>query len=1009
MIEHVQQGEKITADKQNQIIDAANGQNTPSDNFVNTGKGAIFPNGPAKETFNPTFVPPYIFQTKWCNTFRMTLRTDNQHDEYDLDDPKRSWYVYLGPDLGEIKNYVKRLFDITQSFKMYIMSKDSDTDVEINNDLLTAWPTGYVDTTFYDSKKISLMYVKTWYQAGTGPEMYPHWSVLITDANTDGEIASKLYDLIQEKEGQPQNKSQMLDICTIAKRNEKDKTFQYPFSPKQSTIEGIKTDSEISAAQLSSLQPYQYYDSETSSHFEGYEIWKFHDLSAVNNPWSEGEVSCYDIISRYKEAGDKPAAVRYIPLSSIGSNISVDSEIPNVKLSSLEHKIDGGDDYYQIYDFDDLENTKKTTDFHDISKVDIIVRNRQTNVKDARVEYLQLSSVLSGGSSVLTDTEDTDNQKSIEHNQIGGKKVLQLHNFHTGEDLHAMELDLENPKGKWDDEERRTFLVRHETDDGAVLEYADINLSSLSESHKADSEIPALQLSSLEHKTYSYVDEVTGKQKKTDYYQWFRFHDGNELCTIIFDKDHKSGFIEGSSADDTFTHPIRFVNGNNDRIVKYAVLSVNISSDPGDSNLEDETRSIEHVDDKFYRLYKFQTDEGHTLEMNVPDMATYYYNGDTTLSPTGSDADNMDVVVRNRNGAQFAIDYRKLSVAIPPFVHGDADDYPATYRKSIDSITYPNMPDKSFYQLHNWDYPPASIVNNDLISGDYYNLANGVKKGDDGDDNDYFLIRNNQGVLVYKKIYAKAESGGSWDEERIQNIENNINNVHGDIYIINEEIIYLSGTIEDLSSQIDGLSDDFWVKGGDYSDCYGSSIGDSGGNLAIDLDTHTLAGDWNVASNLDVGGDLEVGGNEIVWGNLTCNNGIYASNVYTDVISPKTGRTILIGETTDHNGNDITNVGEIKCTSIGGKNGDLKLDSDLDVNGHTIKNLDELDVQTQINVPIVNCTQVNSATGDVVNIGGSLNVTGSSIIVGGVTVTATQLQQLLALLNSSNNVLNQSF
>lgn len=74
-----------------------------------------------------------------------------------------------------------------------------------------------------------------------------------------------------------------------------------------------------------------------------------------------------------------------------------------------------------------------------------------------------------------------------------------------------MKLDLENPKGKWDDEERRTFLVRHETNDGAVLEYADINLSSLSESHKADSEIPALQLSSLEHKTYSYVDEVTGE------------------------------------------------------------------------------------------------------------------------------------------------------------------------------------------------------------------------------------------------------------------------------------------------------------------------------------------------------------------------------------------------------------------------------------------------------------------------------------------------------------------
>lgn len=143
------------------------------------------------------------------------------------------------------------------------------------------------------------------------------------------------------------------------------------------------------------------------------------------------ELSCYDIISRYKEDRDKPAMVRYIPLSSLDSNISVDSEMQNVKLSSLEHKKDNGN-YYQIYDFDDLKNTKKITNFHDISKVDIIVRNRETKTNKARVEYLQLSSILSGNSNVLTDTEDTANQKSIEHNQIDGKNVLQLHNFHTG-------------------------------------------------------------------------------------------------------------------------------------------------------------------------------------------------------------------------------------------------------------------------------------------------------------------------------------------------------------------------------------------------------------------------------------------------------------------------------------------------------------------------------------------------------------------------------------------------
>lgn len=393
----------------------------------------MFPDGPVRELNNPTLIPPTIFQTKWCNTFRMTSRTDDKHDEYDLEDNKRSWYVYLGPDIDEIKNYVKRLFDVSQAFKMYIVPKDtgSDTQIEINSNLLSAWSTGYVDTTSYDSKKINLMYVKTWYQTGSGPEMYPHWSVLITDADADGEIASKLYDLIQESEGQSQNKSQMIDICTIAKRNGNDKTFQYPFSPKPSQTAEIKTDSEISAAQLSSLQPYEYYDSETSSYTKAYEIYKFHDLSGINNPYDEYDVKSYDLIARHKTDGDKPAEVRYIPLSALsggGELISGDANhdamsdtYPPKSINLIEnydHK------FYQLHDFNDP--TVRNAASSDVILVRAIDKQ---DANRPELQYVALSS-LSSANVISGDANFYDIGQSIYLSVDGdGNKFYQLYDF----------------------------------------------------------------------------------------------------------------------------------------------------------------------------------------------------------------------------------------------------------------------------------------------------------------------------------------------------------------------------------------------------------------------------------------------------------------------------------------------------------------------------------------------------------------------------------------------------
>ena len=62
MIEHVKNGEKITAKTTNEIIEACNGLLMPAeDNFTTTGKGPLFSKGAASTTTRPTLVPDEVF------------------------------------------------------------------------------------------------------------------------------------------------------------------------------------------------------------------------------------------------------------------------------------------------------------------------------------------------------------------------------------------------------------------------------------------------------------------------------------------------------------------------------------------------------------------------------------------------------------------------------------------------------------------------------------------------------------------------------------------------------------------------------------------------------------------------------------------------------------------------------------------------------------------------------------------------------------------------------------
>lgn len=69
-----------------------------------------------------------------------------------------------------------------------------------------------------------------------------------------------------------------------------------------------------------------------------------------------------------------------------------------------------------------------------------------------------------------------------------------------------------------------------------------------------------------------------------------------------------------------------------------------------------------------------------------------------------------------------------------------------------------------------------------------------------------------------------------------------------------QNITILSADLSALSADLSAL-DNFWVKGEDSQENYGSSIGDSSKNTVINLDTKRLNGTWYTDN-----GDMNVDG-----------------------------------------------------------------------------------------------------------------------------------------------------
>lgn len=308
----------------------------------------------------------------------------------------------------------------------------------------------------------------------------------------------------------------------------------------------------------------------------------------------------------------------------------------------------------------------------------------------------------------------------------------------------------------------------------------------------------------------------------------------------------------------------------------------------GDSNYGEMYKSISSwvsLDEPQYSLYNIGKDSDFKdLTISCDDIRDYYDYGYTGTESKIEDESNFKVLVRRYNQGVYYIDYVNLDSQIIPFVHGDGDEYDNTLKQySIDSVPDYQNPDKTYYQLYKFDdgsyYDEIDV---ELLSDDYVNLATGSKSGE-GSDEDYdFLVRhtNSNGTfLEYRHINVKGDGAGEGGQviERIEHIE--------------ENITVISNDINDLSSQISGLSGDFWKKGGDCTDNYGSTIGDDNQTPKIDLNNNTLLGDWSTSDSFTTQQDLTCMGEGLFYNSI---------DVYDTVKSDKAEvtNTIKIGNTT---------------------------------------------------------------------------------------------------------------
>ena len=239
-----------------------------------------------------------------------------------------------------------------------------------------------------------------------------------------------------------------------------------------------------------------------------------------------------------------------------------------------------------------------------------------------------------------------------------------------------------------------------------------------------------------------------------------------------------------------------------------------LSAVGGDANVIGTRRSIEYVNnpDPYYQLYSFGDDS--TID----------------LDPTRHGS--FDFVVRYHNAVsqREEIQYGKLDLSSIAPISGDANVIPNA-QKSI--ITVEDQQGNKWQQLY-------GLGDTGVIS---------AVMGYDGDDH-YIMNEGNSWTNPNKQFlyYDYLDKRLKYADICLHMPKVKASDLDDDVLPeISTVIMPEVSTI--ISAELSALDDKYWIKGEDYTENYGSSIGDSQEAKVIDLDNKELVGQWRTDSD----------------------------------------------------------------------------------------------------------------------------------------------------------------
>lgn len=397
MIDHVLPKERITAEKTNQIIDKANGLQTPSARFVNTPNGTLTPPPDYTPGFSFFPVPEHILQTKRGPSLEMVYRGDTRAEDRYGDDQKMAWFCYLGPNTATLKSKASP-YDNPDS--IWLGSDSSQLFKEITDEMIASLSAvgNWVDVGAYDDKSVKVSIVKISKDEQSQQQLPEKYAVVICGGDLDS------FDQLLED-----NKYQMYDKTeeigkhsfTIAAADNRDRVFQLGFGPDggDDGADFPIVDSQVSALELSSLAEKTYTDATLSMDFTYRQLYNF-DLAGTLSPSDLSNGGIEVVVRDSHTTGGDGARINYVDLSTIteslsGKYIPPDADVQEAQTSSLQtRELDNGTKVEEMFNFHVSDTID--IDLDNLSSYDIVVRN--PNNGSPYVQYGKLSIDISGSS-----------------------------------------------------------------------------------------------------------------------------------------------------------------------------------------------------------------------------------------------------------------------------------------------------------------------------------------------------------------------------------------------------------------------------------------------------------------------------------------------------------------------------------------------------------------------------------------------------------------------------------